>query len=131
MRDMSGSPTAAMASAPLGGVQRVAREYATAFVGSTKREKFWVPRRTGSSGAKFHGGWIVNNGYDRALAERTVREGKADAVAFGMDYIANPDLVRRLRDDAPLNEVNRDTLYGGGAEGYIDYPTLEEVDALV
>jgi len=59
-----------------------------------------------------------------------VREGKADAVAFGMDYIANPDLVRRLREDAPFNEVNRDTLYGGGAEGYTDYPTLDEVAAL-
>lgn len=80
--------------------------------------------------AKFHGGWIVNNGYDRALAERTVREGRADAVAFGMDYIANPDLVRRLREDAPFNEVDRDTLYGGGAEGYTDYPTLDEVAAL-
>ena len=80
--------------------------------------------------AKFHGGWIVNNGYDRPLAARTVRDGKADAVAFGMDYIANPDLVRRLREDAPLNEVNRDTLYGGGAEGYTDYPTLDEVAAL-
>ena len=80
--------------------------------------------------AKFHGGWIVNNGYDRALAARTVREGGADAVAFGIDYIANPDLVRRLREDAPFNEVDRDTLYGGGAEGYTDYPTLDEVDAL-
>jgi len=80
--------------------------------------------------AKFHGGWIVNNGYDRALAQRTVRDGKADAVAFGMDYIANPDLVRRLREDAPFNEANRDTLYGGGAAGYTDYPTLDEVDAL-
>ena len=80
--------------------------------------------------AKFHGGWIVNNGYDRALASRTVADGRADAVAFGMDYIANPDLVRRLREDAPFNPVDRDTLYGGGAEGYIDYPTLDEVDAL-
>lgn len=80
--------------------------------------------------AKFHGGWIVNNGYDREMAERTVREGKADAVAFGMDYIANPDLVRRLREGAPLNEANRATLYGGGAEGYIDYPALDEVAAL-
>ncbi|HEV7123578.1 MAG TPA: alkene reductase [Rhodanobacter sp.] len=75
--------------------------------------------------AKFRGAWIVNNGYDREMAEAAVREGRADAVAFGMAYIANPDLVRRLREHAPLNQANHDTLYGGGAEGYIDYPALK------
>ncbi len=48
-------------------------------------------------------------------------------IAFGRSFIANPDLVDRMRQDAPLNEVNRDTLYGGGAEGYTDYPALEKV----
>jgi N-ethylmaleimide reductase len=73
-----------------------------------------------------HGGcgaWMVNNGYDRALAETALAEG-ADLVAFGRPFIANPDLVRRLRENAPLNTPDRATFYGGGAEGYIDYPTL-------
>ena len=48
----------------------------------------------------------------------------ADIVAFGRPFISNPDLVERLKQNAPLNELNRDTLYGGGAKGYTDYPTL-------
>ena len=78
---------------------------------------------------KFRGAWIVNNGYDREMAEAAVREGRADAVAFGRAYIANPDLVWRLRENAPLNEPDRSTFYGGGAEGYIDYPSLDGVEA--
>ena len=74
-----------------------------------------------------HGAWIVNNGYDRAMAVDVVGGGEADLVAFGKPFISNPDLVRRLRDDAPLAALNRDTLYGGGAAGYIDYPPLEMV----
>lgn len=73
-----------------------------------------------------HGGWIVNNGYDRALADAALASGAADLVAFGRPFIANPDLVRRLRDGLPLAQLNRATLYGGGAEGYTDYPAFEE-----
>lgn len=69
------------------------------------------------------GAWMVNNAYDKALAETALANG-ADIVAFGRPFIANPDLVQRLQKDAPLNEVNRATLYGGGAEGYTDYPAL-------
>ena len=69
------------------------------------------------------GAWMVNNGYDRALAEQALADG-ADLVAFGRPFIANPDLVRRLRDYAPLNAPDPATFYGGGAKGYIDYPTL-------
>jgi N-ethylmaleimide reductase len=71
------------------------------------------------------GAWMVNNGYDKALAEQAVAQG-ADLVAFGRPYIANPDLVRRLREGAPLNTPDRATFYGGGAAGYTDYPTLDE-----
>lgn len=71
------------------------------------------------------GAWIVNNGYDRALAIAAVEEGRADAVAFGHHFIANPDLVRRLREDAPLNPLDKATMYGGGDKGYTDYPTLD------
>lgn len=69
------------------------------------------------------GAWMVNNGYDRKLAEQALREG-ADLVAFGRPFIANPDLVERLRKDAPLNAVVKETMYGGGAAGYTDYPAL-------
>ena len=72
-----------------------------------------------------HGAWMVNNGYDAALAQRVVASGEADLVAFGRPYIANPDLVERLRDGAPLARPDQKTFYGGGAEGYTDYPTLQ------
>lgn len=69
------------------------------------------------------GAWMVNNAYTRELADTALAQG-ADIVAFGRPFIANPDLVARLHANAPLNEVNRATLYGGGAEGYTDYPAL-------
>lgn len=72
----------------------------------------------------FKGAWMVNNGYSRDLALQTVADGKADLVAFGRSFISTPDLVRRLREGAALNELRADKLYGGGAEGYTDYPTL-------
>lgn len=72
----------------------------------------------------YPGVWMLNNGYDRELALQTVTDGKADLIAFGRPFISSPDLVRRLRDGAPLNELRADKLYGGGAEGYTDYPTL-------
>lgn len=74
----------------------------------------------------FPGIWMVNNGYSRELAMSTLADGKADLVAFGRPFIANPDLVRRLREGAPLNDLRADKLYGGGAEGYTDYPTLTD-----
>lgn len=69
------------------------------------------------------GAWMVNNGYDKALAEKAVVDG-ADLVAFGRPFIANPDLVRRLREDAPMNTPDSSTFYGGGVKGYTDYPAL-------
>jgi N-ethylmaleimide reductase len=72
----------------------------------------------------FSGAYIANNGYTRDLAIEAIASGRADMIAFGRPFIANPDLVERLRIGAPLNEPNRATFYGGGAEGYTDYPTL-------
>lgn len=63
----------------------------------------------------FHGALIVNEGFTGASTAAVVAAGAADAVAFGKLYIANPDLVARLRDKAPLNEVNPQTLYARGA----------------
>jgi N-ethylmaleimide reductase len=75
---------------------------------------------------KFDGAWIVNNGYQRQMAIDVIAGGGADLVSFGRPFISNPDLVRRLREDAPLNPLDKGTLYGGGAKGYTDYPTLDE-----
>jgi N-ethylmaleimide reductase len=70
------------------------------------------------------GAWIVNNGYTRQMALQAVETGKADAVSFGKFFISNPDLGRRLREDLELAQINQKTMYGGGAEGYTDYPAL-------
>jgi len=67
--------------------------------------------------------WMVNNGFTKALAEQAVQNGD-DLVAFGKPFISNPDLVRRLRENAPLNPPDQATFYGGGAKGYTDYPVL-------
>jgi N-ethylmaleimide reductase len=73
----------------------------------------------------FNGLFMANNGYDLDLALTARTEGKADLIAFGRPYIANPDLVERLRIGAPLNKPDPATMYGGAAGGYIDYPTLK------
>ncbi|UEM23351.1 alkene reductase [Skermanella mucosa] len=76
----------------------------------------------------FDGLYIANNLIDRDTAIALRETGEADLVAFGRPFIANPDLVERLRINAPLNEPDRDTFYGGGAEGYTDYPFLSDVE---
>ncbi|QAY94563.1 alkene reductase [Methylovirgula ligni] len=72
----------------------------------------------------FSGAYIANNGYTRDLAIEALRENRADLIAFGIPFIANPDLVERLRRDAPLNKPDQPTFYGGDAHGYTDYPAL-------
>ena len=77
---------------------------------------------------RYEGNWMVNNGYDRQMAIKAVSSGRADLVSFGRPFISNPDLVERLRENAPLSPLMApDTLYGGGAHGYTDYPALERV----
>jgi N-ethylmaleimide reductase len=71
------------------------------------------------------GAWMVNNGYDLPMAKDAVEEG-ADLVAFGKPYIANPDLVARLKAGGPFNEPDKSTFYGGSAKGYTDYPALTD-----
>ncbi|CAM3907726.1 N-ethylmaleimide reductase [Pseudomonas reidholzensis] len=74
--------------------------------------------------AAFGGPYIVNERFDKASANAALASGKADAVAFGVPFIANPDLPARLAADAPLNEARPETFYGRGPVGYIDYPRL-------
>tara|TARA_R110001592_G_scaffold357416_1_gene660508 strand:+ start:61453 stop:62559 length:1107 start_codon:yes stop_codon:yes gene_type:complete len=77
---------------------------------------------------RFKGLYMANNGYDRDLALAARRTNTADVIAFGRPYIANPDLVTRLERGTPLNPLDGATAYGGGAEGYIDYPFLPAKD---
>jgi N-ethylmaleimide reductase len=70
------------------------------------------------------GAWMVNNGYDLALAQQALADG-ADLVAFGRPFIANPDLVARLKAGGPFNTPDRATFYGGAEKGYTDYPTRQ------
>lgn len=94
--------------------------------GQTAGARDFAPFDYAALASKFDGAWIVNNGYTRATALEAVASGYADLVSFGRPFIANPDLVRRLREEAPLNAPDTSTFYGGGAKGYIDYPTLAE-----
>lgn len=73
----------------------------------------------------FGGPYIANEGFDQASAEKALAEGRADAIAFGKLYIANPDLVERFAGHAPLNQWDTATFYSGGAAGYTDYPALQ------
>src|SRR3954451_13075699 len=75
---------------------------------------------------RFSGTYIANNGYDFALANKVLAANEADLIAFGKPFLANPDLVERLKQGAPLNEPDKATFYGGGAKGYTDYPALNE-----
>ena len=72
----------------------------------------------------FPGVLMSNGSYTRESGESTVAGGAADAIVYGRPYIANPDLVERFAKQAPLNQVNYDRLYGGGPDGYSDYPAL-------
>ena len=74
---------------------------------------------------EFDGPWMVNNGYTLDMAVEAVSSGYADLVAFGRPFVSNPDLVERFRLNAQLNAIDQTTLYGGGAKGYTDYPTLK------
>lgn len=74
----------------------------------------------------FGGPYIINERITLDEAEHALRQGTADAVAFGTRFIANPDLVERLRTGAELNPPDASTFYAGGAHGYTDYPVLGE-----
>jgi len=78
----------------------------------------------------FGGVYIANEGFNRESAERALSDGVADAVAFGKLIIANPDLVARFRTHAPLNRWDMATFYSGGSNGYTDYPSLAESEAV-
>lgn len=72
----------------------------------------------------YNGTYMINGGFTIETANQAIEEGYADLVSFGTLYIANPDLVARFEKGAALNTPDRQTFYGGGAKGYLDYPFL-------
>jgi N-ethylmaleimide reductase len=72
----------------------------------------------------FKNAYMANLGYDKVRGNAAIASGFADCVAFGVPFLANPDLVQRYKTDAPLNEANSKTFYGGTEKGYTDYPFL-------
>lgn len=74
--------------------------------------------------AAFNGMFILSGGFDHVSAEQALSAERGDLVAFGRAFLANPDLVARMRTDAPLNKPDEATFYVAGAKGYTDYPTL-------
>jgi N-ethylmaleimide reductase len=79
--------------------------------------------------SNFGGSVMLNGGYTQEMAENHIENGYADLISFGRPFISNPDLVTRMKEEAPLNDLNPDTLYTPGEEGYTDYPTLEKETA--
>ena len=108
--------------ATFGYVARQAGKRGLAFIFT--REHPDAPRLTPHLKAEFGGALITNEGLDAAKAQADLDNGLADAVAFGKAYIANPDLVARLRCGAALNPLVPETIYADGALGYTDYPPL-------
>jgi N-ethylmaleimide reductase len=100
--------------------------FALAFIevveGATGGPRDYAPLDYSGLRRRFSGTWMVNNGFDRAMATDAVSSGRADLVSFARPFIANPDLVERLRFDLPLAEIDVATTYGQGEAGYTDYP---------
>ena len=74
--------------------------------------------------AAFKGPFVLAGGFDAASAEAALAAGQADLIAFGRPFLANPDLVQRMRSHAALNAPDMSTFYTPGAKGYTDYPAL-------
>jgi N-ethylmaleimide reductase len=88
-----------------------------------------VPRLAPELRRRFSGPLIINGGFTLEDAAAALERNEADLVAFGVPFLANPDLPARLRQGAALNTPIRATFYGGDARGYNDYPTLEQANA--
>ncbi|MDQ2878166.1 MAG: alkene reductase [Pseudomonadota bacterium] len=88
-----------------------------------------VPKLSPRIRKVFKGPLVLNQDYTLEGAQADIASGLADAVAFGRPFLANPDLVERFRQGAPLNPDNQRTWYTPGPEGYTDYPTLEAASA--
>jgi N-ethylmaleimide reductase len=74
---------------------------------------------------QFKGQYMANLGYDKARGNAAIASGHADCIAFGVPFLANPDLVERFKVDAQLNDADSKTFYGGTEKGYTDYPFMK------
>ncbi len=124
MRDSDPAATFSELARRLGGIGLAFLHVVEAFGGSDRDDAVLGPIREA-----FPGVYVANGSYTADLARERIEAGKADAVSFGEPFIANPDLAERFRLGAKLNEPDPSTYYGGGAEGYTDYPTLAEQTA--
>jgi 2,4-dienoyl-CoA reductase-like NADH-dependent reductase (Old Yellow Enzyme family) len=116
-------------SNPLATFSHVARELGKrriAFI--CARESLGENRIGPKLKAAFGGRYIANEGFTSATANQVLSAGEADAVAFGVPFLANPDLPERFRQNAVLNKPVQATFYAPGAKGYIDYPALQLAD---
>ncbi len=104
----------------------VAKELGKRKIAFICAREFVGPDSLGPKLKKLFGGvYIGNEKFTAESAEAAIAEGDLDAVAFGRDFIVNPDLVKRIETKAPLNvSFGVETFYGGGAHGYTDYPAL-------
>jgi N-ethylmaleimide reductase len=117
-------------SAPQAQVAKIAKDAKLAFLHVLEHDQMGGPgARVDYTAIKkaFAGVYIANLNYDKAKAEAAIANGNADAVAFGRAFIANPDLVTRLQLNAPLNEGDANSYYGGTEVGYTDYPILNKI----
>ena len=97
---------------------------------STAEEQEKISLGTGYFRPIYRGKIITAGGYTRETGEAVLEEGDADLVAYGRLFIANPDLPKRFALNAPLNQYDRSTFYGGDERGYTDYPFLDESEVL-
>lgn len=111
-------------------VAKIAKEAKLAFLHVLEQDQLGGPGAGVDYAAiknAFGGVYIANLNYDKTKAETALAQGRADAVAFGRAFIANPDLVTRLQLNAPLNEGDANSYYGGSEAGYTDYPLLTKI----
>lgn len=123
--DLSDSNPGALFAYLVEWLDRLSPVYIHVVEGSTGGERNYGPPFDYAALRRgFRGTYIANNGYTPTSAKDAVASGRADLVAFGKPFIANPDLVDRVRLAAPLTVPDKATFYGGGSKGYTDYPAF-------
>ncbi|MCW5958885.1 MAG: alkene reductase [Pyrinomonadaceae bacterium] len=101
------------------------RDFAYLHIGTFDQNRNWHPVIR----PKFEGVYFAGVGFTKETGEKLLAAGGADAIVFGKLFLANPDLPKRFKIDAELNEWDNSTFYTPGTKGYIDYPTLDEAKA--
>jgi N-ethylmaleimide reductase len=124
--DISDSNPQALSIHVVDEINTLAPVYIHVVEGATGGDRdFGGPFDYGDLRRRFRGTYVANNGYTLESAKAAIESDRADLIAFGKAFLANPDLVARLRANAPLNIPEKATFYGGGDRGYTDYPALD------